>query len=442
MNAVAPLNWRFPEKLEFLFKPARYKVAKGGRGGAKSWGFARALLTKGFMAKLRIGCFREVQNSIAESVHHLLEEQIELMGLSAFYTVTEKSIVGANGTEFIFKGLSNLTADAVKSMEGLDIAWIEEAHTVTRKSLDKLIPTVRKEGSEIWISFNPELDTDEVWTRFVESPSPDAVVVTINWNDNPFLPSTLDKERREFLRLVREGRRSQDDYDNIWDGKCRAAVEGAIYAQEVSAAKIAGRLTRVPYDPLLKVHAIWDLGWADYMSITCVQRQASEVRIINYVEGSHRRYDEYVNGWDDGPADKFVGLANLRYNWGADWLPHDGRAKNPQTGKSPQQVLKALGRNCEETNIIDEIGLENGIKAARQMFPRCYFDKEQAGLLFNHLGRYRRRINATTGLATVPLHDEHSHGADGFRGIAVVEERLTNDTVDLGDYYAAFRRRA
>lgn len=266
-------NWKFPEKLEFLFQPSRYKVAYGGRGGTKSWGFARALLIGGWKVPLRVLCAREIQNSIKDSVHKLLSDQVQNLGLGAHYEVRENIIRGSNGTEFLFTGLSKQTAESIKSFEGIDICWVEEAHKVFRKSWDILLPTIRKEvwrvyaakgafvaefmkdeqqaaetraskcggkavfeQSEIWISLNPELDSDETFVRFVESPPENAVVVSTNWRDNPWLPDVLNDERKELLRQVELGVRSQDDYDNIWEGRCRAALEGAIYSKEILAA--------------------------------------------------------------------------------------------------------------------------------------------------------------------------------------------------------------
>jgi phage terminase large subunit len=419
-------EWEFPDKLEFLFDPARYKVAHGGRGGSKSWGFARALLIQGWQKPLRILCTREVQKSIKDSVHKLLADQIVALGLGAHYEVLQTEIRGANGTEFIFAGLSSQTTESIKSFEGIDRCWCEEAQKITRRSWDILTPTIRKDGSEIWVSLNPELDTDETWQRFIDSPPANARVVEINYSDNPFLPQTLKDERAEFLRLVDAGKRTRDDYDNIWGGKTRAAVEGAIYHREVSAAKAGKRLCNVPYDPLLKVHTIWDLGWNDSMSILCVQRQASEIRIVRYIEGSHRTYADYV-----------AELGTLGYRFGKDYIPHDGRAKSAESGRSPEMILKDLGRSVE---IVDEIGVENGIKAARLLWPRCYFDKEHAGALFNRLGRYKRAINQTTNEPGAPLHDENSHGADGFRYLAVVADQLVNEDATPGNYYASFRR--
>ncbi len=176
---------QFPDALQFLFEPARYKVAYGGRGGAKSWGFARALLILGAQKNLTILCAREFQSSIKDSVHALLAAQVHDLGLDWFYETQEKTIIGKNGTNFIFAALRH-NVDSIKSKEGIDICWVEEAVTVSKNSWDKLIPTIRKPGSEIWISFNPELDTDETYKRFIKNSPPGAVVKKVNWSDNPW----------------------------------------------------------------------------------------------------------------------------------------------------------------------------------------------------------------------------------------------------------------
>ena len=157
----------FPDKLRFLFQPARYKVVRGGRGSGKSWGFARSLLIQGSARTLRVLCTREVQKSIQQSVHQLLKDQIEALGLSAFYEVLATEIRGKNGTQFFFSGLSDQTAESLKSFEGVDVCWCEEAQAISKRSWDILIPTIRKDGSEIWVSFNPQLESDETYRRFV-----------------------------------------------------------------------------------------------------------------------------------------------------------------------------------------------------------------------------------------------------------------------------------
>ena len=406
---------QFPENAAFLFEAHRYKVGKGGRGGTKSWSFGRALLIKGVEKPMRILCGREVQKSIKESVHQLLADQVIKLGLESFYEVLKTEIRGKNGTKFAFTGLSNLTADSIKSYESYDIAWIEEAASVTRRSWDILIPTIRKDNSEIWISFNPELDTDETWVRFVENKPGDCVVMDMSYDTNPWSPKVLEKERAEFLRQVENGSRRQEDYDNIWLGKCRPASPGSIYPDEIQAVIKGNRLCHVPYDPILKVHTVWDLGWADKMAIGFVQKQGSSIRIIDYIEDSHRTYDSYV-----------AEIKEKRYNLATAWLPHDGRAKNPQTGVSPIELLNKLGLVTDRKGVPD-IGLHQGIEAARQMFPRVIFDKEKCTPLFNRLRRYVRVISPMTNEPGMPRKDENTHGADMFRYIAVTEARLTND---------------
>jgi phage terminase large subunit len=184
------LKAEFPKKLQCLFRPARYKILYGGRGGSKSWGMARALLLLGADRKLRIACGREIQSSIADSVHHLLKSQIGQLGLSSRYKVRQDYIEGTNGTLFTFHGLK-ANIGSVKSIEGIDIFWAEEAQSVSKTSWDTLIPTVRKDGSEIWVSFNPDLETDETYRRFVLRPPSGAIVQKIGWRDNPWFNEVL-----------------------------------------------------------------------------------------------------------------------------------------------------------------------------------------------------------------------------------------------------------
>lgn len=397
----------FPEKLQFLFEPHRYKVAYGGRGSAKSWSFARALLVQAAAEPLRVLCAREVQKSIKDSVHRLLSDQIAAMGLEGFYEILETEIRGRNGALFIFTGLSQQTAASIKSMEGCDVCWVEEAQNVSKRSWDLLIPTIRADQSEIWVSFNPELETDETYQRFVVNPPPDTQVVEVNYHDNPWFPSVLEQERQH-CELT-----NKEDYGQIWEGKCRAAVAGAIYAVEVGDAIREQRICNVPYDPKLKVHTVWDLGWNDSMSIAMVQRLRSEIRIIDYIEDSHKTLDWYC-----------AELGKRNWNWGNDYLPHDGRSKDYRTGKSAEEILKSFGR---KPKITPEIGVEAGIKAARMAFRQAYFDKSKTSRLVECLKRYRRSVNNQTQEPGSPVHDEFSHGADCFRYVGVVADQMSNE---------------
>lgn len=404
----------FPDKLDFIFLKYRYKVSHGGRGSAKSWSYAKALLIMGRKKKLRILCAREVQKSIKESVHKLLSDQIEAMGLGSFYEVLDNTIRGRNGTEFVFAGLGVLTTESIKSYEGMDIVWVEEGQTVKKKSWEILIPTIRKPGSEIWVTMNPELDTDDTYVRFVVSTPPDSKVVQINYMDNRWFPDVLEMERQHCFKTNR------DDYDNIWEGKCRKSAAGAIFAGEIETAILGGQIRPVPYDPMLKVHTIWDLGWNDSMTISMVQKGPAEIRIIDYIEDSHKTLAWYVKELEKRP-----------YNWGQDWLPHDGFHKDFKTGQSTEEILIALKRDVAPGDTVDpaipNIGLEDGIKAARLNFSKFYIDEVKCARLLECLRRYKRRLHQTTQEPMGPLHDEYCHGADNFRYINLVAPLLTND---------------
>jgi phage terminase large subunit len=397
----------FPEKLGFLFEPSRYKVAYGGRGSAKSWSFARALLVKGKSKKHRILCAREVQKSIKDSVHKLLSDQIQVMGMGDFYEVIENAIRGKNGTEFAFAGLASHTVESIKSFEGVDIVWIEEAQVVTKRSWDVLIPTIRKDDSEIWVSYNPELDTDETHQRFAINPPPDSLIAKVNWDDNPWFPPVLEKERQH-CKLT-----NPKDYANIWEGECKPAVSGAIYYDEISLSQDEGRVCNVPYDPTLKVHVVFDLGWNDAMAISLVQKHASELRLIEYYEDSHKTLDHY-SAW----------LREKNMNWGKMYLPHDGRTRDFKTGKSAEEIMQSFGWDVA---ITPNMGVEDGIRLTRMTFNRIYFDKNKCERLIQCAKRYRRSINQQTQEPGAPLHDEWSHGADNLRYTCVNAEAMSNE---------------
>lgn len=402
------LNVEFPPKLaDVLFVPKRYLFIRGGRGSGKSWSVARALITKAFAGTERVLCTREVQKSIKQSVHQLLRDQIAELGLSGFFQILENEIRGLNGSAFYFSGLSDQTADSIKSFEGCSVVWCEEAHTITKRSWRILTPTIRAANSEIWATYNPELESDETHQMAVINPAPNTISIELNYMDNPWFPSVLEDERIHAKATMRE-----DEYRHIWEGRCKPAVDGAIYFDEVASAEREGRIRDVPNDVMLKTHAIWDLGWNDSMSIILVQRSASELRIVDYIEDSHRTLADYV-----------MTLKAMPLNWGIHYLPHDGFHKDYKTGKSAQEILEALGCAVEQT---PNMGIEEGIKAARMTFSRVYFDKTKAARLIECLKRYRRHINKQTNEAGSALHDEFSHGADAFRYAAIVADALGN----------------
>jgi len=218
---MVELQANLPTYARDLFRPKRYKVYWGGRGAARSWSFARTLLIMGAQRTLRILCCREFQKSIADSVHKLLVDQIQLLQLPGWkVTKTEISHIGT-GTLFLFEGLRYNT-NRIKSLEGIDICWVEEAESVSKESWEILIPTIRKEGSEIWISFNPDLDDDPTYKRFVIDTPPNAFSIKVGWADNPWFPDTLADERDYLYRVDPEAA------EHVWGGYTRQYSESQI----------------------------------------------------------------------------------------------------------------------------------------------------------------------------------------------------------------------
>jgi phage terminase large subunit len=392
---------RFPKKFEALFQPEkmRYRIFFGGRGGAKSWCFSRALLAKGTKQPLRILCAREFQTSIRDSVHKLLSDQIYELNMESFYEITQTSIKGINGTEFIFAGVKNNTNN-VKSIEGIDICWVEEAQSVSANSWNVLIPTIRKQDSEIWVSFNPELQTDDTWKRFVENPPEKSVVVKVNWNDNPWFPETLNLERLSLKS------RDMSSYNNVWEGATRNTVDGAIFGKEVEQAELENRITNVPYDPSKPCHIIFDLGWADNTAAWIIQFVGFEIRVLRYFEDNQKTIQHYLSL-----------MQTFGYIYDTIWLPHDAAAKSLGTGKSIEEIVRATGLKVQ---ILDRVPVTDSINAARTIFPRCYFDRKNTEEGLNCLRHYRYEVDENGSFSQKPLHNIHSHGSDAWRYIGLM----------------------
>lgn len=217
-----PLSIELSQPFHVALKPARYKIWYGGRGGAKSWNVARLLLLKAYREKVRVLCAREFQNSIGDSVYRLLRDQIDLMGLTDYFTATESSIKSRSGSELLFKGLQR-NINEIKSLEGVDICWVEEAQRVSADNWDILIPTIRKDGSEIWITFNPNEASDPTYQRFVVNPPPGAVVVKVDYRHNPWFPKPLQAERLHCRET------DPDAYRHIWEGETRVRSAAEVF---------------------------------------------------------------------------------------------------------------------------------------------------------------------------------------------------------------------
>lgn len=395
------MNIEIPEKMAFLFEPARFKVAWGGRAGIKSWSFARALICRARVRRLRIGCGRETMRSIEDSVHLLLGDQIKALGMSDFFQMRKKEIRGLNGSTFTYHGLRDRSVHNIKSLESVDIFWFEEAQNGSKKSWNMLIPTIRKPGSEIWASFNPELESDETYQRFVVHPPEGARVVQTSYRDNPYLSDEIRKDMADLKK------RDPDEFEHVYEGVCRPAVQGAVYKEQLIAAEKEGRITRVPYDASRPVDTFWDLGFGDNVSIWFAQSIGFEFRLIDFVSDSLKDVAHYLGEMGKRP-----------YTYRTAFLPHDARAKTLAAGgRSVQQLVEAGGY---KVRIVSNQSLMDGMAAVRTIFNRCWFDAEKCAEGIQALKHYRYEFDEQLGtFKRDPMHDWASHPADAFRYFAV-----------------------
>lgn len=419
------------KKLGFLvFESARFKVCYGGRNGGKTEGFATALIILSRTKRLRILCLREFQNSIAESVHSTIKQKIFDLHLEDEFKITDTSIIcKRTNSEFIFKGL-RYNIDALKSLARIDIAWLEEGRNTSKTSLDKLGPTIRGrheddpnglggpfgKGPEIWISFNPELDGDEVYKRFVlqkDKFAPEyvinakgekeryAIVQKINWSDNKWFP----EDQRIEMELARAN--DNDTWLHVWEGNTKQVLEGAIYANEIKKVLLDERRGKVPYNINKPVHTFWDLGHSDKTAIWFVQHAGVEFNIINYYENRLQKMPFYIKI-----------LQDMKYNYGTMYLPHDGDDET-LSNITPKKQLTDIGFRVKIINRPSRKML--GINAARTVFDLCNFDEELTADGWQCLCNYAYKVDEETKqFSKEPDHDTPwSHGADGWQTFAL-----------------------
>lgn len=399
VQKAQPREFNVPGAFLPLYEPYRYKVYWGGRGAAKSWQFADAILIQGWEKPIRVLCTRELQKSIRESVHQLLRDRIRALGLQGEYEVTDAEIRGRNGTLIIFRGVKN-NPEEIKSMEGIDICWIEEAQKITNESLSILIPTIRKAGSEIWVSMNPKSRNGATYVRFIENPPSNAYVRKVSWRDNPWFPEVLKTEMEDLKA------RDYDEYLHVWEGEFKAFADGAYYRKELIKAKEEKRIGRVSYDPVLKVYTVWDLGVGDSTAIWFAQMYKQEIRLIDYYEMSGEGLPHYAKILQGKP-----------YVYGGHFAPHDIRVRELGSGKSRLEQAASLGINFD---IVQNIPVDDGIAAVRATFPLCWFDEVKCARGLECLANYHREWDEDRGDWRLrPEHDWSSHGADAFRYLCI-----------------------
>src|SRR4051812_20485517 len=313
---------------EPLLKPARYKGIYGGRGSGKSHFFGE-LMVETCQAErgTSAGCIREAQRTLAQSSKRLIEGKIASLGLGHQFKLYSDRIETPGGGMIIFRGMQDHTSESIKSLEGFRIAWVDEAQTLSARSLSLLRPTIRAERSELWASWNPRRKSDAIDDFFRRREPAGAIVVKANWRDNPWFPDVLEDERKLDRSLYPER------YDHIWEGDYVSAFDGAYFASMLSDARAKGRIGKVIADPLLPLRAFIDIGGsgalADAFTIWIVQWAGQEIRVLDYYEAVGQVLAFHVN-W----------LRARGYQDAIVHLPHDGVNENNITGKRYEDHLR------------------------------------------------------------------------------------------------------
>jgi phage terminase large subunit len=394
------------EVFEPLLGPCRYKGAYGGRGSGKSHFFAEALVEQALMQPgFRAVCIREVQKSLKDSAKKLIEDKIADMGVGAKFDIQTAEIKTPGGGSILFQGMQDHTAESIKSLEGMNVAWVEEAQTLSEKSWRMLRPTIRSPGSEIWASWNPRLRSDPV-DLFFRGPlakGDDKIsVVRANWSDNPWFPETLKDERERDLK------NEPDAYPNTWDGDYVTILKGSYYAGPLKECDKDERITFVAKDPNLRIYAFWDIGGpgkkADAMTVVIAQFVGQRINVLDYIEGQGQVLGYYTQELNDR-------------GWGKAYcvVPHDAaqtHADNP-TGMDFEAQLQQAGFQTEKVHSPPGIVMQR-IATSRKWFPRIWFNKAKTEALRAALGWYHEKRDEDRDVGLGPDHDWSSHGADAF----------------------------
>lgn len=400
------LEVRIPKAFRELFEPHRYKAFYGGRGSAKSHSFATALVIMAAQRPLRVVCAREIQNSLRDSVKQLVEDKIQAMGLASRFDCQDKVTKGLNGSQFVYVGMWR-NPDALKSLEGADIFWGEEASAFSDRSLKIIRPTMRKPGSELWWSWNPEFEHDPVdkFFRGGNAP-PDSLIREVSWQDNPFFNLTPLVDDKEF-----DYANDPAGAEHVWGGGYVTALQGAYYAQQLRDARETGRIGQVAADPIMRVRAFWDLGRRDATAIWLAQFVNREIRVIDYIEGQGQQLGFYI-----------AELRHRGYSNAMMVLPHDGSRVVLEAEGSASQQLRLAGFDVD---VIPNQGAGAAmlrVEAARRLFPNIWFADEPTRAGRTALAAYHERRDEKRNVGLGPEHDWASDPADAFGLMCVAYE--------------------
>lgn len=406
-----------PAAFRDLFDPQYRDYAYyGGRGGAKSHSIAGALVIQAAASPLRVVCAREIQESLRDSVKQLIEDKISDYGLEDHFEALRDETRAKNGGRFVYKGMWR-NPDALKSLEGADIFWGEEANRFSERSIRLIRPTMRKPGSRMIWSWNPEFDHDPVDKLFrgPAGPPPNSIVREVSWRDNPWFAGTP-----LMAEMEHDYRSNPAMAEHIWGGQYVSAVEGAYFAAQLAAVRNEGRIAPLARDPLMQVRAFWDLGWRDATAIWVAQFVGHQIRVLDYIEGRGQELGYYTNalrtgGWADAVME----------------LPHDGKNVTVISTGSAQQQLQAAGFQVRVTPNQGKGAALERIAAARRLFPRIWFnDTPTVAIGLKALAAYHERRDERRNAGLGPEHDWASDPADAF-GLMCIAYREPEGTAEL-----------
>jgi phage terminase large subunit len=389
---------------------ADYRGAYGGRGSAKTRSFAKMSAIWAYrwaQAGERgiIVCGREFMNSLDESSLAEVKAAIEdEPWLAPHFDVGDRYIKTANGlVEYDFVGL-NRNLNSIKSRARILLLWVDEAEPVTETAWSKAVNTVREEGAEVWVTWNPERKNSDTHKRFRLDPPQRSKIVEINWRDNPFFPATLDRKR------LGDMEKRPDTYDHVWEGDFVSVVEGAYFASQLTAAKVK-RIGNVSPDPLMEYRSFWDIGTRDATAIWVAQFVGREIRVLNYYEAVGQPLAAHLN-W----------LRDNGYGSALCVLPHDGEKVDHLTADKFADHIQAAGFRTETVKNQGKGAAMKRVEAARRLFPSIWFNAETTEKGRDALGWYHEKLDDKRNVGLGPEHDWSSHGADAFGLMCVAYE--------------------
>jgi phage terminase large subunit len=415
---VTTQRLELPPKLIPVFTgEADYRGAYGGRGSAKTRSFAKMTAVKAiqFASSNQSGlivCAREFMNSLDESSLAEIKAAIaDEPWMAEYFDVGEKYVRTRCGRiEYDFVGLAR-HLDSIKSKAHIRLLWVDEAEPVSEAAWSKAINTVREDGAEIWVTWNPERKNSDTHKRFRLDPPARSKIIELNWRDNPWFPATLDRKRLD------DKEKRPDSYEHVWEGGFVTVAEGAYYASALTTAKAEGRIGKVEFDPLMTVRLFCDIGGtgakADAFALWPAQFIGDEIRVRDYYEAVGQplaAHIEWLKAKGYGP-----GKAQF-------WLPHDGASHDRVYAVSYESALRAAGYHVTVVPNQGRGAAAARIEISRRLFPTIRFDEATTEAGRDALGWYHEKRDDKRGIGLGPEHDWSSHAADAFGLMCVARD--------------------